>query len=401
MCKIFSIVGIPATGERKAFELLYAAIPAMTSSDRDGFGYAAYLPRSHRILMERWLDPKMAFVHRPESNGPEKLQPFLVGQKHLYQRTGGRRTKTEPVTTLTAHARHSTSGGVCLENVHPFHRTTPSGTHITLIHNGVISNERELSLEGSRGCDSAGIMNMYADARVDEDVNNITKATERLSGSYACAVIGLPEVGNAYIDIFRHTSDLTMTEVAEVGLVWCTKREIVEKAAEAAKCTILGSWEMQEHVMLRLDAVTGDLIGSSKFDTYSYKSNYANGYQGGYQGGVGGANWKSERHMHSREDSDDGIAGMYGHYTGRHATGGSAPASDVSSVPRASSSSRNKVTSIDGPTSSKSIRVASAEYEEVTAWLEIEGKTEKKPKATPVGEPPPSEADMTAWAGLV
>lgn len=276
MCKIFAVAGLNAESAPKAMALLKRATPALTANDKDGFGYSTFA-RETGLWVERWLTPKYAWRLR---NGPQvskRLNGMITPLTSLHS-TVGREPKEETITSLIAHSRMATCG-VSMSNTHPFVGKTDIGK-FALIHNGVVYGN--LDLRGSDNCDSVGILNEYLRRDVPSFPANIAEVAEHLSGSFACAVLAHAKQDvPPYMDIFRNSgSQLHAIEVEDIGIVFCTSDTIVCDAAVSLGFNILNIATVDTGRLIRLDAVSGEVLTTATFQGDHYHSrndkNWAN-----------------------------------------------------------------------------------------------------------------------------
>lgn len=290
MCKLFTITGITSRqASKNAWRLLYAASEALTRSDDDGFGYAAY-SQTYGLIGERWLDPKLIWAIRGDTQRGKPDAAEIEG----YSRIG-----TWPpslymprVTCITAHARKSTNN-VCLANVHPFYRKEPNG-EFALAHNGVVQTG-DLDLTGSKSCDSMGILNAYVNLGVPYLPEQITEMAKVVKGWYACTVLGVIPEG-PYVEFFRYNAPLTVTEIGGVGYVWCTNEYIPIAAAKTLKLPVRQTWKVKEQLLFRVNAITGEEMGHAPFCGRSYQTTVTNYSNYGGAAGGSGSSGRDARH---------------------------------------------------------------------------------------------------------
>lgn len=295
MCKLLSITGITSRqASINAWRLLYEASFSMSKSDDDGFGYTAYSPQ-YGLIGERWLEPKHIWTISGGSQrgGP----PGDAGTEPAYNRIGTWPTplRRPRVSAITAHARKSTNN-VCLENVHPFVRSEENGDTFALSHNGVVSTT-DMDLKGSKECDSMGILNAYVDSATPYLPELVTNMTDKVSGWYACTVLGIVPEG-PYVEFFRFGAPLMIVEVSGVGVVWATNEFLVIEAAKKLKLPVRQVWKFKENVLHRVCAKTGDFISQEKFEGKGRVVGYTHAYTNRHRGG-------SEWGVHAKDSRDD------------------------------------------------------------------------------------------------
>jgi hypothetical protein len=278
MCKIMAMAGIPLDKTAEAWDFVMEAANQMTfQPERDGVGYAATTTEG-LIYGERWVDPASAFKERYEPTGEEadiikKFGPALV-RKVEYNKFG--KLDFDNTSAIMLHTRYATCEKA-LYNTHPFvHGDT------ALIHNGVIGNaHRELKdLMRSSTCDSEVILSAYLDNDVDTNPKKIDDVSAMLQGSYAVAVMG-NDGETPYLDIFKNEStNLCVAKIKELEtLVFCTNMEIIQKTCSRVKMTVEYSFYVRPGQLLRLNALTGELMSRTPFES-KYRPNHDSGSGG-------------------------------------------------------------------------------------------------------------------------
>jgi hypothetical protein len=299
MCKNLFVAGVkPEIAKKALWDFLMAATPYMSEYDKDGVGYAAQ-SSTFGLWGERWRYPESAWRFRPSEEASKSLISRFkgaLGDELIYNEFGT--FDPEGTHAVILHARMATCGKT-MANVHPFIRDNTA-----LIHNGVISNTEELKQITST-CDSECILNSYVDREVSVDPENIQKVADDLRGYYACGVLTKDKDGRQILDVFRGSSaSLWACEVKELDcVVFCTKKEIVEAACKDLGWTVTCAFSLKDEQLIRLDAVTGEVLSVTKFKEGS-RWNYNAGY-GNYGGKV---NWGAEKKKSSESASDDPIS---------------------------------------------------------------------------------------------
>ncbi len=283
ICKNLFIAGVkPEVASKKLWDFLIAVSPFMSANDRDGLGYAAQ-SAEYGLWGERWFNPKDAWKYRKTATTEEiRLAAHFKGaltKPDRYNKFGIQDpSKTHAV---LLHSRMATCDRT-LDNVHPFIRGNTA-----LVHNGVIRNDHLLKKITST-CDSECILNEYVDNGVTEDPNAIQAVAKALRGYYACGILTQGTDGKQYMDIFRNpTARLVCMYVTELDAnVFCTTEEIVRNACKALKWTCSSALQFKDEMMIRLDAVTGDLISKHTFQVASEYNSYTPStypYQGNHE----------------------------------------------------------------------------------------------------------------------
>lgn len=250
MCKILGIIDVE--NPAKAWRGIEKAVQPMTSRDRDGFGVAT-IDLGGKMGTAKWLDIGDALNFNPPPIASEITSAFgdIVHAPGGYMATG--RISENPA-AIIAHSRFATCAKT-IENTHPFHDKDEG---LVLIHNGVIANHTDLEKKLST-CDSEYILRAYLHEGMPERPGGVQNFVNRLSGSYACIVLGSP----GYVDIFRNEgSDLHVAKVDGVGFVFATTPEIIVSTAGKRKPT---TYEVKANVFLRYDLTKHKAIFSHEF----------------------------------------------------------------------------------------------------------------------------------------
>lgn len=281
MCKILMFAGITPNNVAKAWRFAMNAAPLLTQNDDDGFGYAA--AAQGQIFGERWLKPKEAFKRRQLRNQSERYTQAQFGDAVDIEETYncfGDLSLTPNVQAIMLHARMATCAKSLL-NTHPFTVEDKSGAPaLALIHNGVISNVRELESKNLKStCDSECILNEYNESEVDRFPGNIQDLADRLEGYYACGVLAtqdgpvdaaapLPQV----MDVFKsERASLYVAWIPALGAhVFCTSETIIAKTAKLSKMKVGSMAEVNAGRLIRLDVATGQRLSITKFEESEY-----------------------------------------------------------------------------------------------------------------------------------
>lgn len=261
MCKIMMFAGLGANKQTAANRWIGAALPFLKENDKDGVGYAA-VTHAGELFGERWVKSSEAF---------EVRQEFGQADQELARRLGGAVTVSPSYNRFGAvgldysaiilHTRYATCV-VNLANTHPF-----VSDDTALIHNGVISNARDLKLKTST-CDSEAILNSYLDNGVDQVPSSIQNTAKELQGYYACAVLARDREGVRVLDIFKDTSaNLHVCYVKALdAYVYCTSAEILRKVSKVSRMKISAPREINAGHLIRLDARTGETVSITAFN---------------------------------------------------------------------------------------------------------------------------------------
>lgn len=287
MCKIALIPGLKDDTTGLAWQFIKKLSKEMAGyTDDDGFGYSA-IDGEGKLFGERWFNPKEAFSNRDEKNviATEMVKRFkgmIKGKVAVYNSFGEVHEKS--LRSVMLHARNATTAKV-FENTHPF---VIDGT--ALIHNGVISNHNELEKKYST-CDSEVILTEYLRHKVADDIQAIQKLAHRIDGYYACGVMSKTKGGLLVMDLFKEsTARLKGYFVKELNtMVFATPgatdfNSPVKETCRILNLTIVDEFEVEDSRILRMNAMTGEVIDSIPFDS-TFKDKKKKGSGGNTRGG--------------------------------------------------------------------------------------------------------------------
>ena len=238
-------------------------------SDDDGLGYAA-IDGEGKLFGERWFSPKEAFLNREEKGMIaeeviKRYKGFVKGKLSVYNNFGDVHDKS--LRSIMLHARNATNEK-SLRNTHPF---VIDGT--ALIHNGVISND-DMLIKKISSCDSEVILNEYLRLNVVNNIKKIDEVAARLNGYYAVGVMGKQKNGRLILDVFKDSvARLRGYFIKELDtIVFTTPGQSdnygpIQTVCREMNLTIIEEFELEDGVLLRLDAMTGETIDSFIFDT--------------------------------------------------------------------------------------------------------------------------------------
>lgn len=279
MCKIMVMPGIKPENVKDTWEFVEEMSKLMSIGNSHGLGYAA-INDFGELFGERWFNNDDAFDVRNPITDKDKslLEKFkgFIKKDYVYNTFGPMEDKG--LKAITLHARFSTNTRT-MENTHPFVRNDTS-----LIHNGVIRNHDKLKKLTST-CDSEVILNSYVDHNVMNDISTIQKVVDELQGYYACGVFSKTDEGRVILDVFKDSSaHLSAAWIAEFDtLVISTDLEDIKKACRTLNLTISSDYKVSNNTLIRLDALTGEVIQTYEFKQTGYNhsnynhSNYSNG----------------------------------------------------------------------------------------------------------------------------
>lgn len=311
MCKIACIHSITDETSENVWKFAKQMSKSMTHIDDDGFGYAAVDSKGN-VYGERWKDPKTAFADVPVSDLAKetivKFKGMLKGGAKPVEYNNFGVKSDLPLRSIMLHARKATCANT-LQNTHPF--VHENGT--VLIHNGIIHNLKELEMKVST-CDSETILNEYVKQGVADDIKKIQQMAWNLEGYYACGVFAKQADGRLIFDIFKdrgaklaayYIKELKSVIIGTPSGVYATGEGYgpVVSACQALDWKIISGFEVEDASIVRLDALTGEVIDRISFDS-KYKEKEGAGKKGKHgKGGKGGGN-NGSRHNNNHGFGD-------------------------------------------------------------------------------------------------
>lgn len=286
MCKNLMIAGVKPDKQDELEAFMTTMAPLMSANDKDGLGYIAMSDKG--LWGERWLINAEAFRNRKVwSRSDQKIKEDFKGTLEggaKYNCFQEPEAVNEPTFAVIMHARFATCEK-SMANVHPFYRDG-----VGLIHNGVISNVKELKQITST-CDSECILNSYVEHGVAANPDNIAKVGHDLVGGYTCGVLTKDKDGNPILDIFRSQPTLYACFIPELdALVFCTSSAMVVDACKELQWKTGNFFRLKDDDMVRLDARTGRFLSHHKFKStaWSQSTRNYNSYYGDHDGEYGG-----------------------------------------------------------------------------------------------------------------
>lgn len=267
MCKVMIMAGIKPETREAAWSFIKEMAKEITPGNVDGLGYAA-MSETGELFGERWHHNSEAFTVR------ETAVPVLPFEQRLLSTYKGaikRRLSPakynkfgsvcENITAITLHSRMATSGKEFV-NTHPFVVGETS-----LIHNGVIRNASSLEMKQST-CDSETILNLYVKHKVFNQPEAIQRVAKKLLGYYACGVFSNSKKQGRILDIFKcDSANLAAAYVKELGtVVFSTRVDDIKSVCARLGFTVEHEFLFASETLLRLDALTGEVLQSVKFD---------------------------------------------------------------------------------------------------------------------------------------
>lgn len=267
MCKVMMMAGITSDTRDNAWKFIKEMAKEMSPGNMDGLGYAA-LSTDGELFGERWHHNAEAFNMRQVSEPLSQLDSYLIEayggalrkdrQPIRYNKFGS--VNEEALAAITLHTRMATSGKEFM-NTHPFVVGQTS-----LIHNGVIRNADRLEMKQST-CDSEAILNLYVKHRVMQKPGAIQAVAKKLQGYYACGVISRNDSDGAIMDVFKcNSANLTAAFVQELNtVVFSTRIADIKAVCARLGFNVLSEFIFEGQTLLRLDALTGEVIGTVEF----------------------------------------------------------------------------------------------------------------------------------------
>jgi hypothetical protein len=272
MCKILTVAGITEETSEQAWKFIKKMAKEMSFQNNNGLGYAA-VDDHGKLYAERWLYNSDAFDddnRKPFTDLEwQTLNKFkgMLRKNQKYNCFGKKLIDESKLRSITLHARMATSGRE-FYNTHPF---IDVKTQTSLIHNGVIHNAEKIGLHQST-CDSEAILNLYTTYEVMNKPEAIQDVVDELEGYFACGVLSKMQDGTVILDLFRDDSaQLSAAFIDELNtVVFSTSSIDITTACSSERLTLSSSFEVASNTMLRLNALTGDVMGVYKFKKKAY-----------------------------------------------------------------------------------------------------------------------------------
>jgi hypothetical protein len=244
MCKLMawtSSTSLPLN-KSAADRALCAAAEVITSTQRDGFGFAQ---PGASALHGRFVEPDdfkgldaLPALRRLSGSGFDAFRAASMSDQV------GRYAKTKP---LIAHGRTATCG-VSLTNTHPFRHKGWS-----LAHNGVVSWIGESTDEHKAAtCDSQHILYCFTDNAEEEQQK---AALENITG-YAAILVGAPD-GRLIVAV-DDTATLYGAVTSKGRWVFGTNEAIIEAVGDAWRCKNFTAYKLDAWAWLEFKPRGGD-----------------------------------------------------------------------------------------------------------------------------------------------
>lgn len=276
MCKLFMVLGI--TNPEQAMKMARLIQPDLTKDDGHGYGLVQWDGNPlHGPKIQKWLNPKEAFMEWRADTLPNGLIPYLHQTGETGYFTAG--PEQGPLKVILSHARFATCEKT-LRNVHPFQRRI-GGWESTLVHNGIVSSlhaKYAMDTRGSDGCDSMGLLAEYMHQKTPDLLDSVTQLGDILGGFAAFGVItrrtkrSKSHGPEGFVDIGRADASL-MLVMTTAGMIFTTKEEFGINAARRAGVEITGIWGVDNDQVLRFTP-EGKLLGKAKLSLPARKSVY-------------------------------------------------------------------------------------------------------------------------------
>lgn len=280
MCRLLIMSGI--TNTENAVKFMQEAKHPMSVGNNMGIGFSATKGNGD-FFSERWHKNDQFFNREVTLTEDiiEKLKPFQKRLPNLdvnYSSNG--EIEFSDIKSMTLHTRYATCGREFI-NTHPF-----VDGDFSLVHNGVISNARQLKLNKISTCDSEVALQAYKDLGVNLDPSKAQAWIDMLEGYWAFGIFSRDASGKRILDIVRNDATLYATTVEGLGIVLATTPHIITETAEKLGLETTGRPSlMTSNVMFRLDATTGNVLEKFELEdsvlnrtksSWSYGADYTN-----------------------------------------------------------------------------------------------------------------------------
>lgn len=268
MCKVMIMPGIKRDTRKKAIEFIKEIAKEMSPGNKDGCGYAA-IDGAGNLFGERWLENSQAFTDVSE------VLPFGDAIEGAGEYNSFGTVNMEDVTAITLHTRLATSSKG-MKNTHPFHYEQDD---TSLIHNGVIDNDKDFKLQVST-CDSEAILQAYLLNEVNHNPAMIGEMAKMLYGYYACGILSRDADGNRILDVFKgNHASLVVAYLYDLNTyVFTTSESDLSSACRKLGIAMGKAYTVKEGHLLRINPFTSEVVNKEKFTVQSrYKNGYYNG----------------------------------------------------------------------------------------------------------------------------
>lgn len=272
------IAGMKKEHKPKIQKILEAASKSMSYVEDDGIGYAA-ITSSGRIYGEKWVKNSEAWNVRTKpvpTFGEIFIQSLLdkaaknlklTSTEVLYEKFGSNPSTelTDDTVAVILHARKQTTGGVSIQNTHPFYMIDREDEKpdIALIHNGTINNHLTLKKKFST-CDSEVILHQYDEHGLNYNPWSIQKLADNIAGLYTVGVLTSTYSGEDLVpilDIFKHNKDLHVGYCPAIETaIFTTNTTTFDSISRETGFEITNVTEITDGYFIRIDATTGSRL---------------------------------------------------------------------------------------------------------------------------------------------
>jgi predicted glutamine amidotransferase len=269
MCKVLVIPKVNEATKDKAIAFVYAMGEEMSSGNSDGMGYAA-VDKDGNLFGERYSINREFYNRHKEVENPI-VKKMLGGFAKSITKTTvldrdyskfGDEPNLDKMVAITLHARMATSEKIH-KNTHPFVDKDTS-----LIHNGVIRNDKDFDLKLST-CDSEAILISYLKNKVNiNPYENLNNMSSELVGYYVSAVFSRDSKGVRVLDLFKANNNrLCATYIYDLDTVVFASSEFdVKKVCKELGFKFDTPMDMDDAIFLRM--IPGTLEVTER---YSFK----------------------------------------------------------------------------------------------------------------------------------
>jgi len=277
MCKVMIMSGVNNSNREKALEIVKEMGKEISTSNRDGLGYAA-VDSEGKLFGERWLENSQAFTN------PKEMLQFGDAIEGIGEYNSFGKLNLNDMTAITLHTRMATSAKGMI-NTHPF---VYEGDDTSLIHNGVIDNDKDFKLQVST-CDSEAILQAYLLNEVNKNPAMVNEMSKMLYGYYAVGIFSRDANGNRILDVFKgNSASLVITYLYDLGIYIFTTSEVdINAVCRKLNVSVGKAHTVKEGNLIRIDPFTSKVILREKFTVQSrFKTSYYSGTNNaGYWGG--------------------------------------------------------------------------------------------------------------------
>lgn len=249
MCKVAGATKITDQNRDKVWLFMITLGDLISQYNDDGLGYAAF-DKDSKIFGEKWLINNQSF------------RSDVTLNKYTYANFG--EVKRNEATGIIFHTRAGTTGGINIQNTHPFINDVDNITS-AIIHNGMISNHMQLQKKYST-CDSEVLVHLYDQLKVSDNFQNVKQLMNSVSGWLTVLGLSLDGTGRMIMDMFSDGNRLGSFYIPELETrVFSTQLEDIKKVAEALGMSVKDPLLVKANTGHRLDVLTGEIIESMQY----------------------------------------------------------------------------------------------------------------------------------------